>query len=147
MRWWQIRARAPAVLPEFESLTAKEGSAAAVAIGAALLAFKRWLKGRSELRQDGAEASMADTYRAIIKDQEDHIARLDTRLKDANARADRLEDRIIELSQRVTDELNRRYIAENAARNSASEAGGLRAQVADLERKVAELQAARPVDK
>lgn len=134
------------MLPDLESLTAKEGSAAAVAITALLLAFKRFLRGRSELRQDGAEASMADTYRGIIKDQEEHIARLDARLKDAAARADRLEDRIIELSQRVTDELNRRYQAEFAARQSASEAGGLRAQVADLERKVAELQAARGVD-
>lgn len=128
------------MLPDLESLTAKEGGAATLVIGVVLLAFKRLLRGRSELRQDGAEGSLAKTYRSIIADQEEHITRLDTRLKAANARADRLEERIIELSQRVTDEINRRYQAEHEARKSASEAGGLRAKAADLEVKVADLE-------
>ena len=128
---------------DFENLSAKEGSALATGIAGLLLAFKLWLKGRSEWRADGAGQSQAEAYRDIIADQEAHIARIQARLTDADARAAALEKLIIELSQRVTDEINRRYAAETAARHSASEAGGLRAQVADLERKVAELQAAR----
>lgn len=129
------------MLPDLESLSAKEGTAVTAAIAAALLGFKMWLKGRSDLRADGAGQSQTKAYQDIIADQEAHIARIQARLKEADARADVLEKRIIELSQRVTDEINRRYQAEFAAQQSASEAGGLRAQVAELERQVAELQA------
>lgn len=128
---------------DFENLSAKEGSALATGIAGILLAFKLWLKGRSEWRADGAGQSQADAYRDIIKDQDAHIERLEARLSGCEARANVLDEHLKAARIRINDEVNRRYIAESAQHRVESELVGARSLVEALQ---AELQAARGVE-
>lgn len=125
---------------DFENLSAKEGSALATGIAGLLLAFKLWLKGRSDLRADGAGQSQADAYRDIIKDQDAHIERLEARLSGCEARANVLDEHLKAARIRINDEVNRRYIAESAQHRVESELIGAQSLVESLQ---AELQAAR----
>lgn len=128
------------MLPNLENLSAKEGSALATGIAGLLLAFKLWLKGRSDLRADGAGQSQADAYRDIIKDQDAHIERLEARLSGCEARANVLDEHLKAARIRINDEVNRRYIAESAQHRVESELIGAQSLVESLQ---AELQAAR----
>ena len=121
------------MIPNLETEAAK----LAAWIGAVLVsiagAVKWFFLVRRDSRGDGAEASQSQVYRDIIAQQGEQIDRLGSRLEMAERRSDVLEGRIKIIGQRVTDEINERYKAENEARQALGMVGALKARVADLE--------------
>lgn len=103
----------------------------AVGIGGAV-SWKRWLSVRADIRRDNAGTTEQDVYKNIIEEQGRHIARLGKRLDEAEERTAELDDQIKTMATRINEEINRRYVAEAAARRLETEAGGMRAAIADL---------------
>mgnify|MGYP001597483312 FL=1 len=103
----------------------------AAGVGGAV-AWKRWLSVRADIRRDNAGTTEQDVYKNIIEEQGRHIARLGKRLDEAEERTAELDDQIKTMATRINEEINRRYVAEAAARRLETEAGGMRAAIADL---------------
>ena len=95
-------------------------------------AWKRWLRLKAETRSDNAGQTQQTVYQSIIEQLELHIERLEARVLTAETRTEHLETQIKMMNLRVTEEINQRYLTENANRRMESEANGLRAAVADL---------------
>lgn len=128
------------MFPEFDDATAKAAGwlTGLGGIAAALWKIRGWLKG--DIRQEAAADRTDGGYAQIIAQQAAHAERQEARCSAAEARADVLETHMHALGQRITDEINSRYLAEGHVRRIEGENAGLRAQVESLRARVAELE-------
>lgn len=120
------------MIPDFDDATTKMAGALTALGGvlAGLWKIRGWLK--ADARAEGAAERTDDGYQRIITGLEAHIARLDVRVKAAEDRADVLAAQISTLQTRVRDEIDRRYLVEQANHALESANAGLRAALAEL---------------
>lgn len=92
-------------------------------------------------REDAAGESEQAGYRRIIAEQTAHTRRLEDRIERQDVRISALDEKVKEQAIRITDEINRRYIAENVATRLESEAGGMRTRITAMQAIIDDLNA------